>query len=151
MIAVNFSNWSPRRNRVFSIAAEPALADAQVPPMVLPTLVENAIRHGIAPLAASGRLDILVERDGARLLIGVRSDGRQSAQEGGGIGLADVLMRQMSKEKNLKPADGSGLTSGTEAPAVVAVPTPIAAASPASGGFGRTARGPALETEPRAA
>ncbi|WP_095106976.1 flagellar assembly peptidoglycan hydrolase FlgJ [Pseudomonas sp. Irchel 3E20] len=59
------------------------------------------------------------------------------SREGGGIGLADVLMRQMSKEKNLKPADGSGLTSGTEAPAVVAVPTPIAAGTTADGPLGR--------------
>ena len=50
----------------FSIEVEPALNDAQVPPMVLPTLVENAIKHGLSPLPEGGRIDIAARRDGAR-------------------------------------------------------------------------------------
>lgn len=40
-----------------------------------------------------GQLDILVERAGTRLLIGVRNDGQPAAQEGSGIGLANVRER----------------------------------------------------------
>jgi sensor histidine kinase YesM len=42
----------------FSIEAPAALGNARVPPMVLPTLVENAIKHGLSPLPEGGRIDI---------------------------------------------------------------------------------------------
>ncbi|MES2352385.1 MAG: histidine kinase [Pseudomonadota bacterium] len=76
-----------------TMKAGPDLLDSVVPYLVLQPLVENAIRHGIAALAAPGRLDILVERAGARLLIGVQNDGQQPAREGSGIGLANVRER----------------------------------------------------------
>ncbi|GJI89216.1 sensor histidine kinase [Duganella hordei] len=76
-----------------TMKAGPDLLDSVVPYLMLQPLVENAIRHGIAALAAPGRLDILVERAGARLLIGVQNDGQQPAREGSGIGLANVRER----------------------------------------------------------
>ena len=76
-----------------TMKAGPDLLDSVVPYLMLQPLVENAIRHGIAPLPAPGRLDILVERDGARLLVDVRNDGRQPAHAGSGIGLANVRER----------------------------------------------------------
>ncbi len=71
----------------------PDVLDSVVPYLMLQPLVENAIRHGIAPLTAPGHLDILVERAGARLLVEVQNDGRQPAQAGSGIGLANVRER----------------------------------------------------------
>jgi LytS/YehU family sensor histidine kinase len=62
-----------------TMKAGPDLLDSVVPYLMLQPLVENAIRHGIAPLAAPGRLDILVERAGERLLIEVRNDGQPAA------------------------------------------------------------------------
>jgi two-component system sensor histidine kinase AlgZ len=76
-----------------SMKAGPDLLDAVVPYLMLQPLVENAIRHGIAPLAPTGRLDIRVEREGSRLLVDVRNDGRQPAHAGNGIGLANVRER----------------------------------------------------------
>lgn len=71
----------------------PDLLDSVVPYLILQPLVENAIRHGIAPLSAPGRLDILVERAGARLLIDVQNDGQHRAYAESGIGLANVRER----------------------------------------------------------
>lgn len=71
----------------------PDLLDSVVPYLMLQPLVENAIRHGIAPLSAPGQLDILVERAGERMLIDVRNDGQQPAHTGSGIGLANVSER----------------------------------------------------------
>ena len=76
-----------------TMKAGPDLLDSVVPYLVLQPLAENAIRHGIASLPASGRLDILVERAGDRLLIDVQNDGRQQASAGCGIGLANVRER----------------------------------------------------------
>jgi two-component system sensor histidine kinase AlgZ len=64
-----------------------------VPYLLLQPLVENAIRHGIAPLAAPGRLDIRVERVGTQLVVAVQNDGQPAAQAGSGIGLANVRER----------------------------------------------------------
>jgi two-component system sensor histidine kinase AlgZ len=72
----------------------PGLLDATVPYLLLQPLVENAIRHGIAPLAAPGRVDIRVERDGSALRIEISNDGRASSVvQGSGIGLANVAER----------------------------------------------------------
>jgi two-component system sensor histidine kinase AlgZ len=72
----------------------PDLLDAMVPYLLLQPLVENAIRHGIAPLAAPGRVDIRIERDASGLRIEISNDGRASSVvEGSGIGLANVAGR----------------------------------------------------------
>lgn len=76
-----------------TMKAGPDVLDSAVPYLMLQPLVENAIRHGIAPLATPGRLDIRVERLGARLLVDIHNDGRQPAQPGCGIGLANVSER----------------------------------------------------------
>lgn len=76
-----------------TMKAGPDLLDSAVPHLMLQPLVENAVRHGIAPLSTPGRLDIRVERDGARLLVEVHNDGRRPEQAGDGIGLANVAGR----------------------------------------------------------
>jgi len=78
-----------------AMKAGPDLLDAAVPYLVLQPLVENAIRHGIAPLATPGRLEIRIERAGTRLLVDVANDGARAAHGAGGagIGLANVAER----------------------------------------------------------
>lgn len=84
-----------------TMKAGPALFDCVLPYLLLQPLVENAIRHGISPLAAAGRLDIRIARTDQRLLIEIDNDGRQSPRtgpdvdhDGGhGIGLANVRQR----------------------------------------------------------
>jgi hypothetical protein len=76
-----------------TMKAGPDLLDSVVPYLMLQPLVENAIRHGIAPLPAPGRLDILVERAGARLVVDVRNDGQPQAHAENGIGLTNVRER----------------------------------------------------------
>jgi sensor histidine kinase YesM len=78
----------------FSIHAEATLHDAEVPPMVLPTLVENAIKHGLSPLPEGGRIDIAARRDGTDLVIDVRDNGAGFSSTGGsGVGLANTRSR----------------------------------------------------------
>jgi len=76
-----------------TMKAGPDVLDSVAPYLMLQPLVENAIRHGIAPLAAPGRLDILVERAGTYLRVDVQNDGRPNAHTGSGIGLANVRER----------------------------------------------------------
>jgi len=96
----------------FSIDVEPALNDAQVPPMVLPTLVENAIKHGLSPLPEGGRIEIAARREGDDLLIDVRDNGAGFSSSGGsGVGLANTRSRLAALY-----GGRAGLSLTTEAP-----------------------------------
>jgi hypothetical protein len=73
----------------------PEAARAQVPPMLVQMLVENAIKHGISELPEGGlvRIDATVAPDG-RLKVLVANTGRlKPAAEAGGLGLENVKGR----------------------------------------------------------
>jgi hypothetical protein len=53
----------------------PDTLDASVPNMILQPLVENAIKHGIAPRSCGGRIDINALRSNGHLEISVSDDG----------------------------------------------------------------------------
>jgi sensor histidine kinase YesM len=83
---------------VVSFQVEPESLDACVPNMILQPLVENAIRHGIAPRATGGRIEIHAQRENSMLRLSVRDTGlglRESEQRGSenGIGLANTRAR----------------------------------------------------------
>jgi LytS/YehU family sensor histidine kinase len=63
--------------------------------MVLPTLVENAIKHGLSPLPEGGRIDIRAAMDGERqLVIEIADNGAGFSGSGGsGVGLANTRSR----------------------------------------------------------
>ena len=74
-----------------------ALRSACVPSFVLQLLVENAIRHGLAPRRAAGRVLIAARLDGDRLSLCVSDDGvgfgARSGDSSLGIGLQNVRAR----------------------------------------------------------
>jgi LytS/YehU family sensor histidine kinase len=113
----------------FTIEADPALGDAQVPPMVLPTLVENAIKHGLSPLPEGGRIDIAARRDGDDLLIDVRDNGAGFSSTGGsGVGLANTRSRLTvlygsRAALSLSAAEPRGVVASVRMPLAVATPS----------------------------
>ena len=65
------------------------------------------------------------------------------SREGGGIGLADVLLRQMSKNKPLAPGEAASLSAAKQQEALdkvakAAVPTPVAAGTLPDGPLSRS-------------
>lgn len=54
---------------------EPAVLDARVPNLILQPLVENAIRHGIAPRANEGVIEIRAVRDNGMVQLRVTDNG----------------------------------------------------------------------------
>ena len=49
--------------------------DARAPYLILQPIVENAIRHGIAPRSTLGTVEIRADRKNERLILEVRDDG----------------------------------------------------------------------------
>lgn len=78
----------------FEIGVERGLEQLRMPPMVLATLVENAVKHGLSPLPEGGRIDVRARRNGDDLIVEVRDDGAGfSAAGGSGVGLANTRSR----------------------------------------------------------
>jgi sensor histidine kinase YesM len=103
-------------------AVAPETLDASVPNLVLQPIVENAIRHGIAPRSSAGRIEIRAERRDGRIELQVIDDGpglQRCDEEGAeefkeGIGLANTrarLRRLYGDEHQIeiKDADEGGL------------------------------------------
>ena len=78
-----------------SVEVPAGLAAARVAPMMLATLVENAIKHGIAPLTEGGAIRIRAEAAGGVLMLTVADTGRGlvAASSGTGVGLANIRAR----------------------------------------------------------
>jgi len=77
----------------------PDVTSAQVPPMLLQPLVENAIRHGVCRSPDGGRLTIAARRQDTRLALEVCDDGpgpavsRARVESGSGVGLENTRQR----------------------------------------------------------
>jgi signal transduction histidine kinase len=83
------------------IKVDPQALDACVPNMILQPLVENAVRHAIAPRAAGGLIEIEARRVNGMLRVEVRDDGRglpvdaQKIFSHSGVGLSNTRARLM--------------------------------------------------------
>jgi LytS/YehU family sensor histidine kinase len=78
----------------YSVEAGRAERDLPFPPMMLITLVENAVKHGIAPKPEGGSIDVRAVLRGGRLEVEVRDTGAGfRASSGSGIGLANTRER----------------------------------------------------------
>jgi signal transduction histidine kinase len=77
----------------FRIDAPEDLAEHPLPALMLMSLVENAVKHGIAPVGR-GRIEVRVSRAAGRLRVEVDDDGRGVAKEPGhGVGLDNIRER----------------------------------------------------------
>ncbi len=94
----------------------PATLDAAVPTLVWHPALENAIRHGVTPLAGRGRIVVISYRDCEDLVLEIRDNG-QGLPPGGiqreGVGLRNIRERvdQLYGSRasfTLHPAVGGG-------------------------------------------
>ena len=88
----------------FSLELPESLAQADLPPMLLQPLVENALKHGIEPKVEGGEVRVSAREAKGRLLLEVADTGRGSGNAshiarpaldtaGTGVGLANVRDR----------------------------------------------------------
>jgi two-component system, LytTR family, sensor kinase len=122
----------------------PETLDARVPHLVLQPLVENAIRHGIAPRIEPGRVEISAtsESDGRFLHLEVRDNGpgldrASPARTRKGVGLANIQSRL---EQLYDGEHRFALENHPEGGAVVRISLPFRRGAGAAGRQERTAR-----------
>jgi hypothetical protein len=79
----------------YAIACPPGLRDADLPPLSLMCLVENAIRHGVEPQPSIVRVELCAEYSAQELQISVRDNGAGLSQTvfGHGVGLRNLRER----------------------------------------------------------
>jgi hypothetical protein len=77
------------------LAIDPEVLEARVPHLLLQPLAENAVRHGIAPLRAGGRLRITATRRNQTLRLAISDNGAgiTGAPREGAVGLANTRAR----------------------------------------------------------
>jgi len=81
----------------FAVDLPPNLRGAAMPSLMILTLVENAIKHGLGPAQAGGRIDVRASSEGGCLRVDVADTGQGFAKAaGGGTGLANVRARLKS-------------------------------------------------------
>jgi sensor histidine kinase YesM len=79
----------------YRLDCPPALAAISMPPLLLMTLVENAVRHGVEPKPGTVRIGITAVRTGDAVTIVVADDGAgiANATLGSGVGLRNLRER----------------------------------------------------------
>lgn len=86
----------------FSIDVDDAMKDAEFPPMLLITLVENAIKHGLEP-AGGGHIKVHASRRRNLLEVSVLDDGvgfGATASSGTGVGLVNIRRQLVARYGN---------------------------------------------------
>jgi anti-sigma regulatory factor (Ser/Thr protein kinase) len=75
------------------IQADDALRATRLPPMLVQTLVENAVKHGIASREDGGEVLVTARRDGDQLHLQVTNPGRLGRMRENSVGLANASGR----------------------------------------------------------
>ena len=95
---------------------------ARVPSLMLGTLVENAVKHGIGPRDTGGSIAISARAHGDHLVLEVADDGRGFHSEAGtGVGLANTRARLVSLfaddgDLDLRTNPAGGVTASIRMP-----------------------------------
>lgn len=108
----------------FSIDATAAARSCQIPPLMLMTLVENAIKHGVEPKPGRSHVAMRAHCEGGYLQIEVEDDGAGFQHElGNGVGLLNIQERLSTMfgahaELSLMPGERSGVLATLRLPAL---------------------------------
>lgn len=114
----------------YAVEADPGLRQRPFPPLLLITLVENAIKHGIEPQPGPGRVDVRAGLRGDRLVVSVVDDGAGLQPGlGSGVGLSNVREQLAARYGGDANFSLRGLAGGRGAVAEISLP-PEPEASP---------------------
>ncbi|GAA5174496.1 hypothetical protein GCM10025771_04350 [Niveibacterium umoris] len=106
----------------FSFDAPEGLSCAEFPSMMLQTLIENCIKHGLEPKPEGGRIDVKAEVARGKLRVKVSDTGVGfTADAKDGVGLANIrerlrLLYGNTASLTLTPNEGGGTVATIELP-----------------------------------
>jgi sensor histidine kinase YesM len=116
------------RRLAFEIDVPERLREARIPPMMLLTLAENAVKHGLNPLPEGGSIRVAARDEAGRLVLEIADTGRGfTASSGGGTGLANTRARLVAM---YGPAAQLGLAVNRPRGVTATIALPLAAALP---------------------
>ena len=123
----------------FTIDVPAALKTHPFPPVLLISIVENAVTHGLEPLAAGGRISIIARQQDDRVVVTVEDTGiglSGPSRPGRGVGLINVRERLSALfgprgRFSLEEAQPRGARATIEVPAASANHLPAVAPTPA--------------------
>ncbi|HVG28661.1 MAG TPA: histidine kinase [Pyrinomonadaceae bacterium] len=104
---------------------QPETLDRPVPAFTLQALIENAVKHGVAPRAEGGLLHVASDLDNGTLRLSVRDDGPGTTTEGvmssAGLGLRVVRQRLQTRYGgragfDVETSPGAGFTVRVRVP-----------------------------------
>jgi hypothetical protein len=101
----------------YEIELPDELAQARIPTMLLLTLVENALKHGIDPVVEGGFIRVSASGEQGSLRLSVADSGRGlSVHQGRGTGLANIRQRLLMMYGSgailsLRPAEPRGMVA----------------------------------------
>ncbi|MEO5784105.1 MAG: histidine kinase [Casimicrobiaceae bacterium] len=91
---LNIQHIRMGRRLAFALDLPEALRNVRMPPLMILTLVENAVKHGLGPARAGGRIDVRASAEDGVLRVEVADTGQGFARStGGGTGLANIRSR----------------------------------------------------------
>jgi LytS/YehU family sensor histidine kinase len=123
-VEIQRARFGDRLDVFLSLA--PDATDARVPPLIVQPLVENALKHGLAPRVQRGTLQVSAWRDNGRTRIVVDDDGvglppTWSPDGGSGTGLRNLSARLAADYGEhaslcVQPRTGGGVRAIIELP-----------------------------------
>jgi hypothetical protein len=106
-----------------------SLKATPMPPMMLQTLVENAIKHGLEPVPGGGTLWILARDSDGRVSVTVADDGRGFSEDGGGTGIG---LKNVRERLRLAYGEAASFAIVSNYPTGVAATITVPAEGPAA-------------------
>jgi LytS/YehU family sensor histidine kinase len=106
----------------YQVDRQEDLAQVRIPTMILLTLVENALKHGVGPAVEGGFIRVSAARERDALVLKVADSGRgMDLRQGHGMGLANIRQRLLmmygpDAVLALRPAEPRGVVASVLLP-----------------------------------
>jgi signal transduction histidine kinase len=104
-----------------------ALRAVPLPPMMLQTLAENAIKHGLEPMPGGGKIWIFAREAGDKVSLTVADDGRGFSEDSAGTGIG---LKNVRERLRLAYGDAAAFTIAANFPRGIAATVTVPRAGP---------------------
>jgi len=115
-LALEQTRYEERLDVILEIPED--ILDHKIPPMLLQTLVENGIKHGISKLESGGKIEVKAQRNEDFLYLKIENSGSYNADQKSTTGFG--LLNSLQRINLLYGEEGSLMIKNTERGTVIA-------------------------------